>query len=132
VPAPGGVVDGRPPTVTVQVLSRLRSVRRTGRLALRIGSSEPSLVALSGTVRPGLPLAHAHRARAAAFRSPIRLRSALLAFRSAGGLRVTIAVSRSAQRRLGRARDGRLSLGVLAVDAARYQAARRIKRHIAR
>jgi hypothetical protein len=135
----GGIVDGRAPTVSVQVLSHLRTVRKTGRLVLRVGASEPAVVALAGTVRPGKQLrakkqrGAREKARAAAsFRRPIQVKRALLAFRRQGALRVTISLSRTAQRRLGRARDARLSLAVYAVDVARNQAVRQLKRHVKR
>jgi hypothetical protein len=136
--AANGVVDGRAPTVTVTVLSHLRNVRKTGRMVVRIASTEPSVVALAGTVRPGQKLkakkaSKKHRAHAAAsFRAPIKVKRALLAFKRQGALRVTISLSRSAQKRLGQARDARLSLAVYAVDVARNQATRNLKRHIKR
>jgi hypothetical protein len=135
--ATGGVVDGRAPTVTVTVLSHLRVVRRTGRMVIRVASSEPSVVALAGTVRPGQRLrakkANKRTARAAAsFRALIKVKRALLAFRRQGALQVTISLPRSAQRRLGQARDARLSLAVYAVDVARNQVTRNLKRHVKR
>jgi hypothetical protein len=77
-------------------------------------------------------MARRRRARAAAFRTPITFPRTLLAFRRAGAMRVKIALSRSDLARLARARDARLSVGLLAVDAARNQATRRLKRHITR
>jgi hypothetical protein len=129
--APGGVIDGRAPTVGVTVLSHLRVVRRTGRMVVRVTSSEASVVALSGTVRPGVRLRRYGHGRRG-FRAPVRVARALLAFRRQGALRVTISLSRSAQKRLGQARDARLSLAVAAVDVARNQAARNVKRHVRR
>jgi hypothetical protein len=130
-----GVADGRAPTVAVKVLSRLRTVRRTGRLVLRVTSSEASVVGLAGTVRPGRPLRAKRRARArsaASFRTPIQVKRAILAFRRQGALRVTVSLSRSAQRRLGRAMDARLSLTVYAADLARNQGLRHLKLHVKR
>jgi hypothetical protein len=126
-----GVVDGRAPTASVTVLSHLRVVRRTGRMVVRVTSSEPSVVALAGTVRPGTKLKRYGRSTRS-FRAPVKVKRALLAFRRQGALRVTISLSRSAQKRLGQARDARLSLAVYAVDVARNQVTRNLKRHVTR
>src|SRR4051794_8565470 len=107
VGATNGVVDGRAPTATVTVLSHLRVVRRTGRMVVRVTSSEPSVVALAGTLRPGMRRRRYGRT-GTGFRSPVKVKRALLAFRRAGALRVTISLSRSVQKRLGQARDARL------------------------
>jgi hypothetical protein len=131
VGAANGVVDGRAPTAGVTVLSHLRVVRRTGRMVVRVTSSEPSVVALAGTVRPGMRLRRYGRTKTG-FRKTIKVKRALLAFRRAGALRVTISLSRSAQKRLGQARDARMSLAVYAVDVARNQVSRSVKRHVKR
>jgi hypothetical protein len=129
--ATNGVVDGRAPTVSVSVLSHLRVVRRTGRMVVRVVAGEPSVVALAGTVRPGVRLRRYGR-RTKGFRTPVKVKRALLAFRRQGPLRVTVSLSRSAQKRLGQARDARVSLAVYAVDVARNQATRNVKRHVQR
>jgi hypothetical protein len=129
--APGGVIDARPPTVSVKVLSHLHSIRSTRHLTLRFTTSEPSLVAFTGSVRPGRQLKR-RRAHAAAFRTPITFPRSLLAFRRKGSLQVKIAMSRSQLTRLSRARDARLSIGLIGVDAARNQAAKRLKLQVKR
>jgi hypothetical protein len=132
--APGGVIDARPPTVSVKVLSHLHSIRSARHLTLRFTTSEPSLIAFTGSVRPGRQLKRkrTHRAKAAAFRTPITFPRSLLAFRRKGSLQVKIAMSRSQVTRLSRARNARLSLALIGVDAARNQAARRLKLQIKR
>jgi hypothetical protein len=129
--ATNGVVDGRAPTATVTVLSHLHVVRRTGRLVVRVASTEASVVALAGTVRPGVRLKRYGRTTKS-FRKPVQVKRALLGFRRAGAVRMTISMSRSAQKRLGQARDARLSLAVYAVDVARNQATRNVKRQVKR
>jgi hypothetical protein len=129
--ATNGVVDGRPPTATVTVLSHLRVVRRTGRMVVRVASTEPSVVALAGTVRPGMRL-RKYGKTGTSFRKPVTVKRTLLAFRRAGSLRLSFAMPRSAQKRLGQARDARLSLATYAVDVSRNQATRNVKRHVKR
>src|SRR4051794_11517066 len=132
--APGGVIDARPPTVSVKVLSHLHAIRSARHLTLRFTTSEPSLVAFTGSVRPGRQLKRkgTHRARAAAFRTPITFPRSMLAFRRKGSLQVKIAMSRSQLTRLSRARNARLSIALIGVDASRNQVARRLKLQVKR
>ncbi|HEU4978274.1 MAG TPA: hypothetical protein VFT42_05225 [Solirubrobacteraceae bacterium] len=127
------VVDVRAPKARVTLLSRLRRVGRTGKLRLRISLDEPGIVALRGTLKPGLrrKLPRALRRQRYSRRST-RIPSTVLAYRRAGSLTVTIAVSRTAERMLNRARDARLDLRLLAADVARNQAGARVLRHVRR
>jgi hypothetical protein len=133
-PAPAGaVLDARPPKATVTLLSRLRGVGTTGRLRLRISLDEPGIIALRGTLRPGLRRALPRALRRLPYsRRAVSIPSTVLAYKQAGSLIVTIAVSRTAQRMFNRARDARLDLRLLAADLARNQAGARVLRHIAR
>jgi hypothetical protein len=129
----GTTVDVRAPKARVTLLSRLRTVGRSGRLRLRISLDEQGIVAMRGTLRPGLrrrlPRALARRRYS---RRAVRIPTTVLAYRRPGALTVTIVVSRTAQRMLGRARDARLDLRLLAADLARNQAASRVLRHVPR
>jgi hypothetical protein len=122
------LVDSRPPVTGVKVLSKARQVGKTGKLRLRISSDEPGIVALGGTVRPGIARkVHGHRLRHHS-RKPIHLPSAVLAYRKAGALKVAIQLSRKAQRNLRRGYNARLSLALVALDVARNQQRRSVKR----
>jgi hypothetical protein len=122
------LVDSRPPVTGVKVLSKTREVGRTGRLRLQISSDEPSIIALGGTIRPGITRkVHGHRLRHHS-RKPIRLPSAVLSYRKAGPLKVAIQLSRKSQRNLRRGYNARVSLALLALDVARNQQRRTVKR----
>jgi hypothetical protein len=118
---PGGViVDTSAPRPTVTVLSKLRTVARTGTLRLQISTDEPGIVALKGNVRPGA-VVNAKK-RTAHSRQLIRVPSVVLGYRRAGKLTVTVKLSRAAQRTLGRSRDARMSVGTVTADLFRNQA----------
>lgn len=131
VPSNGGrvLVDARPPAVSLEVLSHLKTIGRTGRLVLRVAASETGVVALKGAVRPGARL---RRARGSSTARVLDLPAAVLGFRKAGALRVTMVLSRTAQRALGRARDARLSLTYVTADLARNQARGTLTRKLGR
>jgi hypothetical protein len=118
------LVDSRPPVTSVKVLNRMRYVRRTGRLRIRITSDEPSIVALSGSVKPGMARHHGLKHS----RKAIKFPRVVLAYRKAGALKVTIQFSRRAQRNLSRSFNARLALKLLAVDVARNQRKRTVSR----
>lgn len=132
-------IDTRAPGVTFKVLSRLRNVKRSGKLKLQVATDEPGIVALTSTVRPGRK-AKARRkakksARASAVkhsRKVIHIPAATLGFRKAGALTVTVQLSKTARRNLGNARNARISVGLLAADAARNQTRSRIRKTITR
>jgi hypothetical protein len=133
-PAPtGAVLDARPPKATVTLLSRLRRVGATGRLQLRISLDEPGIIAMRGTLQPGLRRHLPARLRRLPYsRRAVMIPATVLAYRQAGSLIVTISVSRTAQRTFNRARDARLDLRLLAADAAHNQAGARVLRHVGR
>jgi len=122
-----GVIDGAAPTVSVRVLTHLHSIAKSRRMVVRLGASEPALVGIAGAVRPGRAMKSKRSSRRL-----VRIPKALLAFRRSGALRVRISLSRAAARSLSRSRNARLSLTVYAVDAARNQAARSVKRQVKR
>jgi hypothetical protein len=127
----GAVIDTRAPAATVRVLSRLKQVGRTGRLRVEVRSDEPGLVAFTSTVRPGVKRRGVAR-RVRHSRSVIHLAPIVVGFTRAGAVPVTLKLSKSGQRRLGRSRNGRMSIGLLTADASRNQTAERLKRHLAR
>jgi hypothetical protein len=132
---PGGLVlDARSPNARFQILSRLSRIAKTGRIPVRVAVDEAGIVAFKGSVRPGKARKLAKRtgAKKAVSRKPIKFPSAVLAFRKAGSLRVTIQLSRQAQRRLGRVRDARMSLAVLTADVLRNQGKTTFKRVVKR
>lgn len=126
------LVDSRAPVTSVKVLSKVRQIGRTGRLRLQITSDEPSVVALAGAVRPGIARkVSGHRVKGRS-RKPIRIPAVVLAYRRAGALNVTVQFSRKAQRNLDAGRSARLSVALVAVDVARNQVRRNVKRVIKR
>jgi hypothetical protein len=126
-------IDTRAPKAVVTLLSRLQRVGQTGRLQVRVSLDEPGIVALRGTLRPGLRR-HLPRAlrRAPYLRRDVQIPSTVLAYNSPGALIVTISVNRTAQRILNRARDARLTLALLAADVAHNQAGATVLRHVPR
>jgi hypothetical protein len=136
VVGPGGaiVTDARPPVMKIKVLSTVRRIGRTGTLRLRISTDEASVVAMGGTIRPGIKRRLAsRRARAQRYsRKPIHFPAVVLGYRQAGALTVTIRFSRGARRMLGRGRNARISIALAAVDVARNQATNHVKRIVRR
>jgi hypothetical protein len=128
------LADGRPPVTKVKVLSKLRQVGGTGKLRLQISSDEASVIAVGGTIRPGIRRKLATRkARAEPYsRTPIHFPAVVLAYRKAGALTVTIQLSRAAQKTLNRARNARTSVALVAVDVARNQLSRNAKATVKR
>jgi hypothetical protein len=128
------LLDARPPVTKVKVLSKLRQVGGTGKLRLQISSDEPSVIAMGGTIRPGIRRKLAtSKARAEPYsRTPIRFPAVVLAYRKAGALTVTIKFSRAAQKTLNRARNARTSVALVAVDVARNQLSRNVKTTVKR
>lgn len=147
--APDGsiVVDSRAPGVRLTVLSKLRDVKKDGRLRLQVASDEAGVVAFTSTLRPGV-LAKAAKPKAKKKTAPKKARKSAatpkhsrkvihvpavtLGFRQAGALKVTVQLSKTAQRNLGNARDARISVGLLAADGARNQVSERVKRSVKR
>jgi hypothetical protein len=119
------VVDKRPPTTTVNVLNRNRTVGRNGKLSLKITSDEPSVVALVGTVKPGRKW---HTRGKSHSRKTIKIPKVVLAYRNAGALKLTIQFSRRAQRNIKRSFNSTMKLSLVAVDVARNQVTRKMRR----
>ena len=132
------VVDAAAPNAKVRVLSRLTQIRKTGSLRLEVSTDEAGVVAMSGAIRPGLAVKSkkkSKRARAAAVkhsRKLIKFPAAILAFRKAGKLQVTVKLGRTARSTLGRSRDARMSIATLAADLARNQVVSQAKHKIKR
>lgn len=132
-PAPGEpvVIDARAPGVTVKLrTTKLRNTGRDGRLKLLVTSDEPGVVMLRSAIRPGK--ARARRFKESHSRKLIRVPAVTLGFKRAGSLKVTIKLSRGARRTLNRARDMRMSVAMVAADAAQNQEATRVKRRLTR
>ena len=129
--APGSVADTRAPMASVRVLSRLKDVGRTGRLRVEVRSDEAGVVAFTTMVRPGAKRRGVAK-KLRHDRSVIHIAPVVVAFNRAGAVPVSLRLTKSAQRRLNRSRNGRMSVGLLTADAARNQAAERLKRHLAR
>ena len=119
------VVDKRPPTTTVKVLNRNRTVGRNGKLSLKITSDEPSVVALVGTVKPGRKW---HTRGKSHSRKTIKIPKVVLAYRNAGALKLTIQFSGRAQRNIKRSFNSTVKLTLVAVDVARNQVTRKMSR----
>ena len=121
---PGGVIllDASAPRPTVRVLSKLKQVGRTGRMKLEIKTNEPGVVALKSNVRPGATIkAKNGKKTKTVSRKLIKIPQIVLGYRKAGKLTVTVRVSRTAQRALGRVKDARMSVGTIAVDVWKNQ-----------
>ncbi len=127
----------------VQGALLLRGVKALGKLKLQVSSDEPGLVAFTSTLRPvwrsrprRRSARHARgKARSSAAkhsRKVIHIAPVSLGFRKAGKLKVTVQLSRAAQRNLGNSRNARISVGLLAADAARNQLQERVKQTVKR
>jgi hypothetical protein len=124
-----GVIDAAAPEPKFKVLSTLRSVHNTGKLRVRVISDEPGIVAVAGAIRPGYKVKKkksSKKARKSAARKHdrrlIKFPAAILAYRKAGNLTMTIKLGRTARRTLGVSRNGRISFAVIAADVVKNQA----------
>jgi hypothetical protein len=122
------LVDRRAPVTKVTVLNRNRTVGRSGKLRLQISSDEPSVVALVGSVRPGRAWRLHGKAAKRHSRKAIKIPRVVLAYRSAGALRLTIQFSRRAQRNIRQSYNSSLRLTLVAADVARNQVTRKLNR----
>jgi hypothetical protein len=122
------LVDRRAPVTKVTVLNRNRKVGRSGKLRLQISSDEPSVVALVGSVRPGRAWRLHGRAAKRHSRKAITIPRVVLAYRTAGALRLTIQFSRRAQRNIRQSYNSSLRLTLVAADVARNQVTRKLNR----
>jgi hypothetical protein len=100
---------GTSPTASVRLLSTLRSIRRTGRLRLRLVTPAAGVVAVSGKVRPGGALPGYRKVHS---RTVLRLRTVTLGRRAAGTHTVTFRLGRQARRRLGHSKSASLVVKV--------------------
>jgi hypothetical protein len=96
-------------TARPRVLTNLRSIRKTGRLRIRILTPADGLVVASGRIRPGRALVRYGSVHSGAI---VNLRTVSLGELAAGVHTVTFRLGRTARRRLGRARDAGLTLTV--------------------
>jgi hypothetical protein len=129
---PGGVVvDASAPRPTVKILTKLKAIGSTGKMRLEISTNEPGIVAIAGSVRPGVAIKKAGAA-AKHSRKLIKVPSLVLGYRQAGKLRVTIKLSRAGQRALGASKDARASIGTLASDVFKNQDSDNIRLKIKR
>ena len=126
-----GTADRRAPMATVRIVSRLSQVARMRRLRLEVRSDEAGVVALASTIRPGSKRRGVAK-RVKHKRSVIHMPTVVLAFRQAGKLTVDLRLKAADAARLGRSKNGRMSVGLLTADVARNQASERLKRHLRR
>ena len=131
---PGGVIlDASAPRPTVTVLSKLKQIGRNGKMRIEIKTNEPGIVAVAGKIRPGAAVkAKKGAKRVKHSRKLIKVPQITLGYRRAGKLVVTVRLSRSAQRALGRSRNARMSVGTVAVDVFKNQDADSTKLNIKR
>ena len=125
----GSFDDHQAPHATVKVLSRLGQIARTRKLRLEVDSDEAGVVAFTAMVRPGLKRRGVPRSVKHS-RSVIHAPTAMLAFRQAGKLTVDLRLSAADATRLGRSRNGRMSVAILTADVARNSSADRLKRQL--
>jgi hypothetical protein len=127
---PGGVIllDASAPRSTVTVLTKLKQVGRTGKMKLEIKTNEPGIVAVKSAVRPGAAIkAKKGQKKVKVSKKLIKIPQIVLGYRKAGTLKVTVRVSRAAQRALGKAKTARMSVGTIAVDVWKNQDSERTK-----
>lgn len=120
---PGGIVlDASAPRSKVTVLSKLRQIGKTGKMRIEIKTNEPGIVAVAGKVRPGAAVKARKGAKKVKHsRKLIKVPQITLGYRKAGKLVVTVRLSRAAQRALGRSRNAKMSVGMIAVDVFKNQ-----------
>lgn len=130
VTIPNGVVDAAAPEPKFVVLSTLRQVHKTGSLRIQVTNDEAGIVAVGGAIRPGAAVkkattkkkAKAKKSAAAKHdRRLIKFPSAVLAYRKAGPLTMTVKLGKAARKTLGASKDGRISFAVIAADVFRNQ-----------
>ena len=126
---PGGIViDASAPRPTVKVLTKLKAIGSSGKLRMEIKTNEPGIVAVAGSVRPGVVFVKKGAKKGAKHsRKLIKIPSIVLGYRKAGKLTVTVKLSRAAQRTLGKSKDARMSVGTVASDLFKNQDSDNIK-----
>jgi hypothetical protein len=123
--------DKAAPKLRFTILSKLGRAAKTGKLKLRVTANEPAVVAFDGLLRPG-QARRVHGKALPVSRKLIRTKTAVLAFRSAGKLTVTVKLPKRGRATLANARTARLSLQVWASDVARNQMRKNVKRTLKR
>lgn len=124
----GVLLDASAPRPTVKVLSKLAQVGKTGKMKLQIKTNEPGIVAFASSVRPGKTIKAKKGQKAyKVSKKLIKVPQIVLGYRKAGTLDVTVKLSRSAQRALGKVKDARMSVGTIAVDIWKNQDSDRVK-----
>jgi hypothetical protein len=121
--------DTTAPKVTFTLLSKLRSTARTGRLRLRVTSSEESVVAFTAMLRARSGR-RAHGKTLKVSHKLVHLKPAVLAFHAAGAQKVTVKVPRKWRKSFADAKAARLSVQAWAADRARNQAYKNLKRSL--
>jgi hypothetical protein len=123
--------DSTAPTATLKVVSHFVTLAKSGKVRLRVTLSEPGVVALGGSLRPGPGVKrHGHARRVS--RAVVRLPSSVLGYRSPGALDVDVALPAAARRALRHAAGVRFSLQATAVDLAHNQSEATLKRQLDR
>ncbi len=131
---PGGVIlDASAPRPTVKVLTKLKAIGSSGKMRMQITTNEPGIVAVAGSVRPGLAVKAKKGAKKVAHsRKLIKVPSIVLGYRKAGKLVVTVKLSRAAQRALGTSKNARMSVGTVASDLFKNQDSDNLKLNLKR
>lgn len=126
---PGGIlIDASAPRPSVKVLTKLKAIGSSGKMRLQITTNEPGIVAVAGSVRPGLAVKAKKGAKKVKHsRKLIKVPSIVLGYRKAGKLVVTVKLSRAAQRALGKSKDARMSVGTVASDIFKNQDSEHIR-----
>ncbi len=122
-----GSSDRSAPLLGFKVLSGLSKAARTGRLRVRVTSTEPAVVAFNGALRAS-KARRAHGRALRISRSLLRTKTTVMAFRRAGSLTAVVRLSAKARRVLRRASTARLALQTWASDVARNQARTSVRR----
>lgn len=121
--------DHKAPKLTFTVLSKLRTAAKTGKLRLRVRSSEASVVAFTSMLRAG----KARRVGGKALKVSHKLahlKAVVLAFHKAGALKVDVKVPRKWRASLAHAKTAHLAIQAWAADLARNQARKGLKRTV--
>jgi hypothetical protein len=121
--------DAVAPHASVAVLSRLRHVARTGVLRLLVGSDEPGIVVVKGSVRPGPAVRGRGRSHT---RRLVRFQARVVPFRLPGKVQVRVKLPRAARIALGRSRNARLNVATIAADLQRNQRTDYVVRQVKR
>ena len=131
--ANGIILDASAPRPTVTVLTKLKKIGSGGKLRMEIKTNEPGIVAVAGSVRPGVEFVKKGAKKSAKHsRKVIKIPSIVLGYRKAGKLTVTVKLSRAAQRTLGKSKDARMSVGTVASDLFKNQDSDSVKLKIKR